>query len=130
MRRQTGFTLIELMVVLAIVAIIAAIALPTFSEQLRKSRRTEAIRGLADMQLAQERWRANHISYGAGTDLALPTSDYYTFAITASSNTATGYTATATRKSGTAQAADRCGTYTLQMASGVVTKSAATSNCF
>ena len=80
------------------------------------------------MQLAQERWRANHVAYGAGSNITLPTSDYYTFAI--SSNTATGYTATATRKSGTAQAVDRCGTYTLQMASGVVTKSAGSSNCF
>lgn len=125
--KSRGFTLIELMVVLAIVAILAAIALPTFNEQVRKSRRSEAIQGLADMQLRQERYRANHTTYATSAQLVVPTSTFYTFAIT--SNTATGYVMTAAPKSGSAQAGDRCGTFTFTMASGVMSKSAGTSNC-
>ena len=125
--KSRGFTLIELMVVLAIVAILAAIALPTFTEQVRKSRRSEAIQGLADMQLRQERYRANHTSYATSAQLVVPTSTFYTFAIT--SNTAAGYAMTAVPKSGSAQAGDRCGTFTFTMASGVMSKSAGASNC-
>ena len=55
MKRHAGFTLIELLVTIAIVGIIAAIALPMFGEQMAKSRRSEAISTLADLQLRQER---------------------------------------------------------------------------
>lgn len=121
MRRQSGFTLIELMVVIAIVAIIAAIAIPSFNEQVRRSRRSEAIAGLGDIQLKQERWRSNHMAYGTTANLAMPTSPFYTFAVTA--NSATGWTATAVPAG--AQSGDTCGTYTFTNASGVVSKVAA-----
>lgn len=124
MKNATGFTLIELMVVIAIVGIIAAIAIPSFAEQMRKSRRSDAIRGLGEVQLRQEKWRSNHATYGTGAEIVLPTSDYYTFAITAGSNTATGWIATATPTAGTAQAGDKCGTYTFTMGSGILTKGA------
>lgn len=129
-RKVRGFTLIELMVVVAVVAILAAIALPSFNEQMRKSRRSQALQGLSDLQLRQERWRSNHSTYsdGTGTFGAMPPSDYYTFAITASSNTATAYTLTATPIASGAQASDRCGTYTFTMNAGVVTKSASGTN--
>src|SRR5688572_19724514 len=88
MRSVRGFTLIELMIVIAVVAILAAIAIPVFTEQMRKSRRAEATRGLSDLQLRQEKWRNSHASY-VGTDsstadktgLGLPISDFYDFSL-------------------------------------------------
>lgn len=64
-----GFTLIELMIVIAIIAIIAAVAMPAYSDYITKAKRTEAKAELLIIQLAQERWRANNSSYGALTDL-------------------------------------------------------------
>lgn len=111
--RQKGFTLIELMIVVIVVAILASIAIPSYLEQSRKGRRADALRSVGDMQLALERWRSENPSYadcgvacGSGTYPTAPTSLYYTIGVTAD---ATSYTITATRKSGSAQADDRCG---------------------
>ena len=127
--RSKGFTLIELLVTLAIVGILAIIAIPSFTEQVAKSRRSEAIQGLGDLQLRQERWRASNTTYGTYANLGSPTVPNYTLTITDIS--ATGYTLTATRAS--AQSGDRCGNYVLTVAAGVATKSLSggsnTSNC-
>ena len=102
MRAQSGFTLIELMVVVAVIAIIAAIALPSYNEHVRNGRRAAALSAVGDLQLQQERWRAEHTTYGAEADLAMPeASKYYTYAVTGGAT----YSATATPK-----AADTCGT--------------------
>lgn len=136
-----GFTLIELMVVVAIVGIIAAIAIPSYNEQVRKSRRADAVRTIGQLQLSLERWRAENPSYancspgpcGSGTYPVVPTSTdspYYTVQFTSPAPTATGYTITAVPRAGSPQAGDRCGTYTFSMAAGVLTKSASGgSNC-
>ncbi|MBK9683398.1 MAG: prepilin-type N-terminal cleavage/methylation domain-containing protein, partial [Betaproteobacteria bacterium] len=64
-RRETasGFTLVELMIAVVIVALLASIALPSFMDSIRKSRRSEAFAALAQVQQAQERWRSNGSSY-------------------------------------------------------------------
>ncbi|MES9904780.1 MAG: type IV pilin protein [Sedimenticola sp.] len=53
--RQTGFTLIELMIVVAVIGILAAIAYPSYQSQVQKSRRSEAQSALLRISQAQER---------------------------------------------------------------------------
>lgn len=136
MSKIRGFTLIELMVVIAIVAILATFAVPAFTDQLRKSRRADAARGLSEIQLRQERWRASHQEYvGSDTDATekalfgdLPVSPYYTFAFD-STALADGFTVSATPKA--AQAADTgCSPMKLQVDKGVVIKTPTTNRCW
>lgn len=62
-RRGRGFTLIELMIAMAVAAILASIAVPSFADALRRARRVEAVGALLQLQLAQERWRSDHARY-------------------------------------------------------------------
>ncbi|WP_242104483.1 MULTISPECIES: type IV pilin protein [unclassified Lysobacter] len=117
-RRARGFTLIELMVVVMVVAILAAIAIPSYLEQSRKGRRSEAMSAVGELQLRQERWRAENPSYADSTELAtmgaIPTLPYYT--ITASGESETAYTITATPTG--KQTGDRCGNLVLSWTAG------------
>ena len=115
-RPKQGFTLIEMMITVAVIGILAAIALPSFLDSIRKSRRSDAFAALSSVQLAQERWRSNRNAYTTSltprpTDdppgLGLGTSSskgYYSISIDAAD--AAGYAATATAATGTTQASD------------------------
>lgn len=138
MRRRNGnhgFTLLELMITVLVLAIISAIAINSYQEQIRKGRRAEAYSGVSTMQLGLERWRAENPSYACPTSPCvtanypvLPTSKYYTFAL--SGVTATAYTLTATRTAGTPQANDKCGTLTATVTTtGIAKPSWATASC-
>lgn len=58
-----GFSLTELLIVMAIVAILATVTVPSYSHYLVKTRRADAISTLLQLQLAQEQWRALHGAY-------------------------------------------------------------------
>jgi type IV pilus assembly protein PilE len=64
-RPQRGFTLIELCVVLAVSALLAATAWPSMKAQLQRGRRADAVAALMRVQLAQESYRANNGLYAA-----------------------------------------------------------------
>jgi type IV pilus assembly protein PilE len=68
--KYRGFTLIEVMIVVVIVAILASIALPSYQNSIRKSRRADAHSILQAAQLAQEKFRLNHEIYGANADFS------------------------------------------------------------
>lgn len=103
----SGFTLIELVVAIAIVAILASIAYPSYLDSVRKGRRTDAMSALLKVQLDEERWRASNSAYTTDlTDLGWSSNPstspdgYYTIATTAADATTFTATATTTTKNG------------------------------
>lgn len=124
-KQMRGFTLVELLITVVVVAILTAIAYPSFAEYLRKSRRSDAVTGLAAIQHAQERWRTNNPSY-TNTLSAIytaPASNVYNFSL--SGVTANGYTATATPKNPGPQSGDAsCTTMSVVVTNGNVSYTA------
>ena len=109
----TGFSLIELMIAVAVIGLLLAIALPSFIDSVRKGRRSEAFSAINAVQQAQERWRANHSTYASSLSdvgvAATTTNGYYTIAIddtVGATSFATSYTVIATGVSGKTQADD------------------------
>jgi type IV pilus assembly protein PilE len=121
---RRGFTLIELMVALVIVAILAAIALPSFQQSIRKSRRNDAHEAASAVQQAQERWRSENPRYTPNlSDLKLNTiskAGYYTLALSGVEDNK--YTLTVMPLAGSGQDRDTsCTTMTTTVERGTVT---------
>lgn len=123
MKKTAGFTLIELMVVVAVVGILAAIAYPSYMDSVRKSRRADAKVALSNAAQALERYYTEKNTYlnaslGDGAGAIFPDhapsdraheSAYYTLSITNQGGNT--YTLNAI-PTGT-MSADSCGTLTL-----------------
>jgi type IV pilus assembly protein PilE len=94
-KRPSGFTLMELMIVVAIIGILAAIAYPSYTEYVTRSKRSDAKAALLQVQLAEEKWRANHTSYGSSADIGISASPDGHYTITYADIGANSYTITA-----------------------------------
>lgn len=116
---SAGFTLIELMVVVAVVAILVSIALPSYHESVRKGHRGQAKADLVDVAQQAERFRTVNNTYtdfslASNQSPAVGTARYQiAFSVTGSGS---GFTATATPIANSSQANDRCGTLTINQA--------------
>lgn len=102
---KRGFTLVELMIVVAIVAILATIALPSYDAYIRKARRADAMASLSQAQATIERCYAAYFSYATPPCAALPATSSDGFYTIAATSAATTYTLTATAAG--SQVADR-----------------------
>ena len=120
-RRFLGFTLIELMIVVAVIAILAAIAFPAYQNYTRNAQRADGMTALMGIALAQERHRANNTEYAGdiedlgGVGTRSP-EDRYELAITDAN--ATSFSASATKDAGISD--DGCNPLTLVYAGGSV----------
>lgn len=116
-KHSKGFTLIELMIALVIISIIAAIAIPAYTEQITRTRRTDGKIGLLNMSANMERFFSENNTYVGATIanlgiLATSPEGYYNLSITA--QTATTFGISAAPDAGGPQAGDTtCGTLTL-----------------
>lgn len=118
-QRQRGFTLTEMMIVIAIIGIISAFAYPSYVEQVRKSKRSDAKIALQQIAQRQESHFIKNYSYAstltamgyAADTIPSPENDYQ---ITIDSASATAYTLKATPASTSGQAQDKlCAAFTL-----------------
>lgn len=113
--RQTGFTLIELMLVVAVVGILAAIAYPSYQEQVRQARRAEVTAVLLENAQRLERHFTRHGSYQdgvAGLVVQSPAAGQAVFIITWELEADT-YLLSARAVPGSIMGADACAQYSL-----------------
>ncbi len=144
--KEKGFTLTEVLVVVAIISILTLIAYPTYQDQLRKTRRSDAKTALTDIANREEKFFSNTSSphytatitgdfsgaTGLGYTSNLSQSGYYTLSIAAGAtgNLTTSFIVTATPVAGGAQAGDtKCTTLTIS-STGAKGSTPAGSSCW
>lgn len=129
-RADTGFTLIEVMIVVAVIGVLAAVAIPSYQEHIARGRRVDAQTQLLAAQQWMERFYSEHYRYDQTsaatpvlvTDTTLwgsqsfrtsprPGEGTVAFNLTVSAVAVNTYTLTATRAG--SMASDKCGNFTL-----------------
>ncbi|VVO52303.1 hypothetical protein PS838_00355 [Pseudomonas fluorescens] len=126
-RSNRGFTLIEIMIVIAIIGIVITIGYPSLTEYVKKGRRTEVAGLLSEQAQILERFYSKSNVYTGATGLSAG-NDFYTIT---PALTDQAFKLTAVRKGGSAMATDKCGDFTItntgvrsmeNAAAGVTTK--------
>ena len=129
-RRSAGFTLIELMIAVVIVAVLLAVAIPSYREHVRKSSRAEAQAYMMAVETRQQQFLVDTRAYAAtvavvGVPVPTNVAAAYTLNMPAPTAVPPAYTLTLTPK--TEQSSERCGTLSINSAG---TKTAAVSGCW
>jgi type IV pilus assembly protein PilE len=114
-----GFTLIELMIAVVVVAILASIAIPNYTDYVRRGARADAQSFLMDVALRQQQHLVDRRSYATtlaalGASVPASIAGKYSVAMAVDNSAAPAFTLTATPQGG--QAAEACGTLTLNSA--------------
>lgn len=132
---QGGFTLIELMIAVVIVAILAAVALPSYRQYTIRSHRTEAQTYLSTFAGKQQQFMVDVRAYSAtlsdaGVTIPTNVSTWYTLDYQVTAGPPASFTLTATPKSG--QDADSCGVLSINSngAKTAIKDSTAVSKCW
>lgn len=108
---QSGFTLLEVMIVVAIVAILAAVAIPNYSEYVERSKLTEGTLALMDLRLKMERAYQDTYTYADACGAVNKAGRYFSY--TCESSSAESYLLKATSVSDVGLGAAGAYVYTL-----------------
>lgn len=133
---SNGFTLIEVMIVVAVVAVLAAIAYPSYQQYMMRAHRSAAQQLMLEVTSRQEQYLFNKLSYASAlSDLQLSApsevSSYYTVTVQNVVASPPSYDIVATPVSTSMQSNDPCGTLTLSSAGAkTVNGSRAASECW
>lgn len=123
---QSGFTIVEMLITIIIIAILVAILSPVYRNYLYKSNRGDAVQSLLHTQILQEKYRVNNTSYSTSfTDISGSTNSingFYTLGISAAGTAS--YTLTAA-PTGTQSSDTACTNFTITYANGTTTLSSA-----
>ena len=130
--RARGFTLIEVVITVAIVAILAAVAFPTYRDHVRKSRRAEAQAYLMAVASRQQQFLLDTRAYApnlATVGVATPANvaAAYDLAVATVAGPPPTFRITATPKAASDQVSERCGTLAIDQTGA---KTAALSTCW
>ncbi|WP_434605784.1 type IV pilin protein [Pseudomonas sp. R1-7] len=108
-RSNRGFTLIEIMIVIAIIGIVITIGYPSLTEYMKKARRTEIASLLSEQAQILERHYSKSNAYTNATGLSSG-NDFYTINLVPTDQS---FILTAVRRSGSSMATDKCGDFTI-----------------
>lgn len=119
--RNSGFSLIELMIAVAVIAILAAIAMPMYQQHVVKTRRGAAAACLMEMAQFMERYHTSEMTYAGAslpdTTCTGETEDHYTIALVPDTAApATAFVITATAEGAQATRDAECGDLSINQA--------------